>query len=430
MDNRIKSLQGTSMSAPYVTGAIACIWSLDSSMTAAEVRSLLMVEWPRNKGSDAEKHIKENNDMVQIGDDGFSNVTKPALNLKASMELATLYVAKKHEKNNVPDKESQQQEEPSQPATQSHEPVPVTKDNPEPEYDISALIDTCIKDLVQEYGIVPTGFGFFETPISGAGNAFDPLETSGMLFADVYDYDDDGQQELLVMRNEPLYFNNRTVDTIHLEMYEFDKDGYTCSDRMAFTATNLSCGGYWRSLTVFRYSNAAQQLKTSIGLELYSQFNSETTTLASLTYTNNVLTQINAVGYGEWPGSDEYRTTCFFVPASYEGAILDMEAVFEDPWKINMNSEEEYDEIVTGRFGDMAIDSAGLTVQQIRSVYNDYNGTGGLARDSQYCYMTAKDCYASLIDDITELGSITTQYGQAQQTLVRTDYLGSLDAYR
>lgn len=74
------SKSGTSMATPHVTGAAACIWALDDSLTAAEVKAILLQE------------IDGNNPSRTITDQD-NHVTKPLLNLERSMELAVDYLA-------------------------------------------------------------------------------------------------------------------------------------------------------------------------------------------------------------------------------------------------------------------------------------------------------------------------------------------------
>lgn len=78
--SKIDMKSGTSMAAPQVTGAVACIWALDESLTAEEVRSILLQE------------IDGTAPVRQITDQD-NGVTKPVLNLERSMSLAVDYLA-------------------------------------------------------------------------------------------------------------------------------------------------------------------------------------------------------------------------------------------------------------------------------------------------------------------------------------------------
>ncbi|MCF2683517.1 S8 family serine peptidase [Faecalicatena contorta] len=79
----LMSKSGTSMAAPYVTGAVACIWSLDDRLTASEVRKLLLQEM-----------YDANPEMILDVD---TNIKKPMLNLETSMSQAERYIEEHRE---------------------------------------------------------------------------------------------------------------------------------------------------------------------------------------------------------------------------------------------------------------------------------------------------------------------------------------------
>lgn len=83
-NDSLKSKDGTSMAAPYVTGTAACIWSLDERLTASEVRQLLLQEM----------YDDVNPETILDVD---TNVTKPILNLEASINQASRYVEEHQE---------------------------------------------------------------------------------------------------------------------------------------------------------------------------------------------------------------------------------------------------------------------------------------------------------------------------------------------
>lgn len=76
----IGKMSGTSMAAPMVAGAAACIWALDETLTAEEVRAILLQE-------------TDGNYEFYTFKDQDTNLIKPKLNLEKSMELAVDYLA-------------------------------------------------------------------------------------------------------------------------------------------------------------------------------------------------------------------------------------------------------------------------------------------------------------------------------------------------
>ncbi len=295
--------------------------------------------------------------------------------------------------------------------------------------DLEAARDRLLAELAERYGVMPLGTDNIESDAAPR-----PIEglTSGLLVADQYDYDRDRVDEVLILRNEPeLRSNGASVDHLLLDMYEYVDGEYVYSTYREVVAYGLSSTNTFRSFSLFRYASENDYGKSIfIGLELYSQMNSQNTTLLVLRYNGESISIVDGGNYGEWEGSDDMRSS-FSVPANDRyGFILDRDGDGFSDWNQWATSGEPLDETIIQEFR-YKLQSLGLDLKILRSIYDKYNGTDGLARNSAYCGLLAKDCYVPYNSgDIVMLGAITSEYGQGMQTHTRRDFTGLMDQFR
>ena len=255
--------------------------------------------------------------------------------------------------------------------------------------------------------------------------------TQGMLVADQYDYDRDREDEVLILRNEPTFEYGTSVDHLFLEVYEYENGDYMFSASREFTAYGLSSTYTFKSFSLFRYASENDYGKAIfIGLEMYSQMNSQNTTVLILHYDGEAINIMDGANYGEWDGSDDMKSS-FAVPANHrEGFILERNGDGFNDWTQWATSGGVLDESVLEEFRSK-LRALGLDLNILRSVYQEYNGTGGVARNSAYCGLLASDCYIPYHSgDIAMLGAIQSEYAQAMQTHTRRDFTGLLDQFR
>ena len=295
--------------------------------------------------------------------------------------------------------------------------------------DMEAARDRLLASLAEKYGVMPLGTDNIESDAAPR-----PIEglTSGLLVADQYDYDRDRVDEVLILRNEPeLRSNGASVDHLLLDMYEYVDGEYVYSTYREVVAYGLSSTNTFRSFSLFRYASENDYGKAIfIGLELYGQMNSQNTTVLVLHYDGEAINIMDGANYGEWDGSDDMRSS-FSVPANHrEGFILDRNGDGFSDWTQGKTSGDPLDESVIEEFR-YKLRALGLDLNVLRSIYKEYNGTGGVARNSAYCGLLAKDCYVPYNSgDIVMLGAITSEYGQGMQTHTRRDFTGLMDQFR
>ncbi|MBR3295230.1 MAG: hypothetical protein IKI62_03120 [Clostridia bacterium] len=279
--------------------------------------------------------------------------------------------------------------------------------------------------LVERYGVMPGGQFSTQTDMSKPKNVSG--RTTGLLFADSNDYDGDGMPEILTLRNAPS-FNEYGSSTEHIyaEIYEYRDNSYELADSKQFTAYTLSCTNFNHALSVFRYSGEHLGLDgTLIGIELFSEMNSENTSLVVLRYGNEKLHFLGGANYGEWDGSDDMRS-CMSIPATdRDGFILDIDGEGFNDWSIRDHSSEPLQNgVVQGYLNELL--SMGLEGQFVRSIYDE----GGPERTAVYSQMDASSCYTATESELTMLGTISTYNLYDTQYLTVTDHTVLLDAYR
>lgn len=179
---------GTSASAPMVTGSAALLWGIDPELKAEEVKELLL----RSATKDAYGYY-------------FKNMRYPMLNLRNAVREIC-----------------------------AESPPP----EPEEITDLAQWDDLLyekLRVLVEKYGVVETGTIEFTNDEIEAAVISD--KASGILGADVYDYDGDGKNELFVVRAKTYgtqgEAENPYTSEIYLSMYDEFKDGFVSSVELA-----------------------------------------------------------------------------------------------------------------------------------------------------------------------------------------------------
>ena len=86
-------------------------------------------------------------------------------------------------------------------------------------------------------------------------------------------------------------------------------------------------------MSAFKYGSENDYGKAVfIGLELFSQMNSQNTTVVLLHYDGDELYLLDGANYGEWDGSDDMRSS-FAIPATLnDGLILERDGDGWNDW--------------------------------------------------------------------------------------------------
>ncbi len=156
--------------------------------------------------------------------------------------------------------------------------------------DNDAQLESILDDLVAQYGVMDTVSEEYPDTGYGGGETLVPYDRlTGLLCADIYDYDSDGQNELLTVRSEPteLYdtgaIDGSWIDTrIYLSVYDTLSDGSAgLADERSVSILGLPDSLYSSSIQFMR---GTQDGQAALYLDNYFNFNSQGFSLIRLTY--------------------------------------------------------------------------------------------------------------------------------------------------
>lgn len=192
---------GTSFSAPMVAGTAAALWSMDPSLTAEEVRSLIL----------------DNALFTCWAMTDYQSGTYPVLDAGEAVKA----LAQRLGAEETVDEDAASAEE-------------------------TGVLEQ-LTALANEYGVVPTGTEVFERPGTNATLTLVPSDRlDGLLGAELYDYDGDGQVELLVAaldagdgwETRVSAANWNTVDLV-IQVYEVAARAPGLADEVSFAVSGL-----------------------------------------------------------------------------------------------------------------------------------------------------------------------------------------------
>lgn len=155
-----------------------------------------------------------------------------------------------------------------------------------------ALTDT-LAELVSQYGVIGTGSEDYTGTGYGGGETLVPAEqVTGLLGADIYDYDGDGQDELLTVRCEPAKEYDTGESTggwietkLYLAVYE-QTVGDSGGAVVPADEKTISVPGLPDTLcsSSIQFMRGVQDGKTALYLDYYFNFNTQSFSTIRLTY--------------------------------------------------------------------------------------------------------------------------------------------------
>ena len=293
-----------------------------------------------------------------------------------------------------------------------------------------------VAELNSLYGIMPTGMTS-KAPGDTWQFMWEDKKTSGILFADEFDYDGDGQNELLVFYNIPEYNGGYGgSDHLVLEMYEEENGMAALSDTINIRADCLSAA-YWNAkLSVFRYEKDG---RPAIGLLFFSGADDWIAPVISYQYSEGLFSTIGGSCYGQWPGaySDDEDDEYGWLSVAFEAKkgpdqYLSSNGGMLDYWRQISNSGIYFAEENAVSAYETHLQYMGLSLRPSGSL-DEALHPGNRSLDTG-CYSDAWSCLSSLEGDVINLGVITTTIDYSSypftQTLTLEDCLGTLNGYR
>ena len=257
------TLSGTSMAAPIVSGAAALVWSVNPELKAYEVRNLLR-ETAKTKAIDEDSTQAQN--------------VYPMLNVKAAVEKA--YDMRKEDENTGSD--TSKTPETSKIPEIKEIPTKVSEKTSEKKLPKDLFEQYLQSTLIPQYGLMSTDSWQLSTSLN-TWEKGDDSPMDGILSALIQDLDDDGQDEMLVVR-----FTPGDKGRMYLEVYEANGQNVGLQDKVDFDTSDY-CKYRWDArLTVFA---KAYQGETLLYLYAYDDSGNDFTdeTIQQLRYRDNSL---------------------------------------------------------------------------------------------------------------------------------------------
>ena len=269
--------------------------------------------------------------------------------------------------------------------------------------DTSAILEREIKDLADKYGVLPLGDEGLEVQMGMRENGLYmdiPGESlsrdTGLLAADIYDYDGDGIAELLTIRREPIVEGAAADGTdgeqhsgVYVEIYESTAGGCLLSDsRQLAVPDGYSPFFQGCSFEFFRCTDSSG--RTFIYAESYiiEQDHVDDVSVLAFSYDGNAFSGYEGARFGYW--FDQRSAGIYFVPASEEAAMhMSGFASEEGGWRVVTRPEGENNENSVNAF-TRGIGDLGLELLHRR-------------RNRDYS-MTADECYAPSDGEMIRIG--------------------------
>lgn len=407
-NNELVCGSGTSQATPYVTGAAACIWSMDEKLTASEVRTLLMQEMYINQ-------IRES-----ITDQDI-NITKPVLNLAYSMSQIKRYVEEHQEEQDASADEKKLSEEPE-------------------DYS-EKFMEFLEKELIPQYSVMPVE-EIKKTPGVAAGSGtgtcvwLAPADLQGILAVEINDYDGDGEDEMLLIRSTCEEMDMQELSgtsdqgggvRIYMEMYECDGNV-----KLADSQELVPCGKYrvtYHEIQTgfFTYSNDGTKY---IGVDSNFIMNETITTLALYQYRDEAFQYVK--GFCRQRQGSCYEAV-YTADSEPEQTNITFAPTFTEDtngWTILEDYRDE--QASASELEEVALDLNEVYYEQLKTYGLNSNDVRLLWDRPQRDARTA-DIYTSDKGELSVVASIATTLdyqGLTAYHLFREDPAGSLDAYR
>ena len=308
--------------------------------------------------------------------------------------------------------------------------------------------ETILPDLILQYGVIPAGTFSFSGGASLLEQVVPPEQLTGLLSADIYDYDGDGQEELLTLRLDGSGYETGTSNhfssvTGYLSVYEAAEQTadagaeITPAAELSFSMPALPDSQCMASLQLFRTDGEAP----SIYLDYYMNMDAQSFGIAAFQYDGEQLFVTGGAECSEWPdyaGSLKcdilkdaagLQSLC----GNLTGASGEREGWSSGPW---------YD-------WDGASDSS-LSGGQTREYYESFQAELGAIGISEtaphsYLFVDGKFRFMGLADscsrrpserltaadgNLVELCGVLSPYTDGKVQLTCYDDTGILDTYR
>lgn len=299
-----------------------------------------------------------------------------------------------------------------------------------------------LDSLVQQCGVMEVGTEEYYSASGGFEHVVPDSRITGLLAADIDDYDGDGCNELFVVRVEPhsAYSTGPAQEAgqtdISLEVYGVQDGEIREYSYTTFPLLGLPETWYHAAAHVFK-------VKDEDGVKLYFDhffsFNSQTFATIQLEYIDESLCVTGGAELDEFA----YSASCYRAVSDEAcGTILGRQSydIGQDGWEEYCSGYWEdygdtYEEVTWDTFQgyNTLMNGMGLTESISRSMFwGDWDGGAYASLQAEYgrCYLRPTDHFTANNGTIQAICSLIAPYGQGSVTLTAEDETELLYPYR
>lgn len=201
----------------------------------------------------------------------------------------------------------------------------------------SQLLEEKLSELVSQYGVIQTGEESYTASSYNDYYPFPAERITGLLCADIHDYDGDGQNELLTVRadgyEETEYGPSATE--LYISVYEPAPGSGDTASLADEKVLSLRLAEYIKSSSI-QFMRGDSDGQAALYLDEYFNFNSQGFDIVRLIYNNGNLEVSGGIGCSEFP----YTVYCY-TGASDEEALETMGGEYHG-WETENSYDWEY----------------------------------------------------------------------------------------
>lgn len=306
--------------------------------------------------------------------------------------------------------------------------------------DDDTLLLNWLDALVQQCDVINVGTEEYYSASGGFEHVVPCNRISGLLAAEMDDYDGDGSDELFVVRVDPETYKLGAADGagttyIVLEVYDVKDGEVMCSDRI-FPLLGVSETWYHAAAHVFK-------VKDEDGIRLYFDhffsFNSQSFATIQLEYIDGSLRVTDGAELSEFA----YSASCYRAVSNEAcGTILGRQSydIGQDGWDEYCSGYwedygDEYEAVTWDTFQgyNAMLSNMGLTESVSRSMFwGDWDGGAYASLQAEYgrCYLRPADRFTADGGSVQAICSLIAPYGQGSVTLTVENQTDLLAAYQ